>query len=76
MKRGGEIMPVMRLKGTGIMLALVLCGACSRGGPATEKKPPAKPAAVDAGRIVHADAEPGNWMTTGRTYGEQRYSPL
>ena len=23
-----------------------------------------------------ADAEPGNWYTTGRTFGEDRYSPL
>ena len=34
------------------------------------------PAAVDAARIIAADAEPGNWMTHGRTYDEQRYSPL
>ncbi len=34
------------------------------------------PAAVDAARISAADKEPGNWMATGRTYGEQRYSPL
>jgi PQQ-dependent dehydrogenase (methanol/ethanol family) len=31
---------------------------------------------VDANRIVNADKEPGNWMTTGRTYSEQRFSPL
>ncbi len=35
-----------------------------------------KPAAVDAGRLVEADAEPGNWMSYGRTYDEQRFSPL
>jgi quinohemoprotein ethanol dehydrogenase len=34
------------------------------------------PANVDAARIIAADAEPGNWMTHGRTYSEQRYSPL
>jgi len=38
--------------------------------------PAAKPAAVDAARLSAADQEPGNWMSTGRTYGEQRYSPL
>jgi alcohol dehydrogenase (cytochrome c)/quinohemoprotein ethanol dehydrogenase len=32
--------------------------------------------AVDHDRIVHADGEPGNWMTHGRTYSEQRFSPL
>jgi PQQ-dependent dehydrogenase (methanol/ethanol family) len=31
---------------------------------------------VDAPRIIHADDEPGNWMTHGRTYSEQRFSPL
>jgi quinohemoprotein ethanol dehydrogenase len=34
------------------------------------------PAAVDTRRIVRADKEPGNWMSHGRTYDEQRYSPL
>jgi quinohemoprotein ethanol dehydrogenase len=27
-------------------------------------------------RIVNADREPQNWLTTGRTYSETRYSPL
>jgi alcohol dehydrogenase (cytochrome c)/quinohemoprotein ethanol dehydrogenase len=27
-------------------------------------------------RIENADREPGNWMSYGRTYNEQRYSPL
>src|SRR5258707_7921864 len=31
---------------------------------------------VDGDRIVHADATPGDWLSYGRTYGEQRYSPL
>ena len=34
------------------------------------------PAAVDTQRLVNADREPGNWMGVGRTYSEQRYSPL
>ena len=34
------------------------------------------PAKVDGKRIINADREPGNWMSTGRTYGEQRFSPL
>ncbi|MDE0930921.1 MAG: PQQ-dependent dehydrogenase, methanol/ethanol family, partial [Halioglobus sp.] len=33
-------------------------------------------AAVDAKRLIQADSEPGEWMTHGRTYSEQRYSPL
>lgn len=31
---------------------------------------------VDGARIIAADDEPGNWMSHGRTYDEQRYSPL
>jgi quinohemoprotein ethanol dehydrogenase len=34
------------------------------------------PAAVDTRRIANANKEPGNWMSHGRTYDEQRYSPL
>jgi len=31
---------------------------------------------IDGVRIENADAEPGNWLAHGRTYSEQRYSPL
>ncbi len=31
---------------------------------------------VDAARIIAADDEPQNWLTHGRDYGEQRFSPL
>ena len=34
------------------------------------------PANVDTQRLVNADKEPGNWMSHGRTYSEQRFSPL
>ncbi len=34
------------------------------------------PAAVNEARLLAADAEPGNWLSYGRTYDEQRYSPL
>ena len=27
-------------------------------------------------RIIHADEEPANWLTHGRTYSEERFSPL
>ncbi|MDB5976576.1 MAG: Quinohemoprotein alcohol dehydrogenase QdgA, partial [Nevskia sp.] len=33
-------------------------------------------AQVDGARIIKADGEPGNWLTTARTYNEQRFSPL
>ncbi|MFT6489318.1 MAG: glucose dehydrogenase, partial [Parvibaculaceae bacterium] len=33
-------------------------------------------AAVTKARLLAADGEPGSWMSHGRTYSEQRYSPL
>jgi quinohemoprotein ethanol dehydrogenase len=33
-------------------------------------------AAVTGERLANADSEPGNWMGHGRTYDEQRFSPL
>ena len=33
-------------------------------------------APVTGERIAAADAEPGNWLSHGRTYSEQRFSPL
>jgi hypothetical protein len=46
--------------------ALALAGCQRSGGPV----------AVDAARLTAADKEPGNWMSQGRTYSEQRFSPL
>lgn len=37
---------------------------------------PAAAADVTGERIVAADQEPGNWLSHGRTYSEQRFSPL
>ncbi len=34
------------------------------------------PLYIDGARIAAADAEPGAWLAHGRTYSEQRYSPL
>ncbi len=31
---------------------------------------------LDGARIAAADSEPGNWLAHGRTYDEQRFSPL
>ncbi|MCG8424428.1 MAG: PQQ-dependent dehydrogenase, methanol/ethanol family [Proteobacteria bacterium] len=47
--------------------------------PGTAAAPTAtKPtvATVDAARITNADAQPHNWMSHGRDYAEQRFSPL
>jgi glucose dehydrogenase len=31
---------------------------------------------VNADRIIAADSTPGDWISHGRTYSEQRFSPL
>jgi PQQ-dependent dehydrogenase (methanol/ethanol family) len=59
-------MPHARLLGLTLMATLAL-------GAGTE---PQGGAAVDAKRLIAADQDPGTWMSTGRTYAEQRYSPL
>jgi quinohemoprotein ethanol dehydrogenase len=40
------------------------------------KQKPAEPAVVDAARLINADQDTANWLTVGRTYSEQRFSPL
>src|ERR1700712_1443233 len=62
-----------------LALGLTMAGC----GPAPTPPPPAVApaplptrAAVDAARMAAADSEPGNWMSTGRTYDEQHFSPL
>ncbi len=59
--------------GSRVLLTLSLSLAVAAIAPAGAAEPPAN---VDATRISEADREPGNWMTYGRTYGEQRFSPL
>ena len=53
--------------GVGAILFALQCSAA-----------PALPAAaaVDQQRLQDADAHPGQWMSHGRTWSEQRYSPL
>lgn len=54
-----------------VYTALAISGVASAGNPVQKGV-----AAVDAERLIAADQEPGSWMSTGRTYGEQRFSPL
>ncbi len=59
-------------------LALALA-ACSPPPPppAAGAAPKPKPAAaVDSARLLEANSDPGNWMSPGRTYDEQHFSPL
>jgi len=59
-----------------IGLAVLSGAACEKKSIAPPQRKPLPPASADAARIIHADHEPGNWMTHGRTYSEQRFSPL
>jgi quinohemoprotein ethanol dehydrogenase len=65
---------------TGLCAAIITCIGC--GTHDSAKTPQASPVVsgqateVDGTRLMNADKEPGNWMTYGRTYNEQRFSPL
>jgi quinohemoprotein ethanol dehydrogenase len=52
------------LAGLGLIAVALTLAACHGGDQ------------VDAKRLAAADRDSQNWMTTGRTYSEQRYSPL
>jgi quinohemoprotein ethanol dehydrogenase len=47
--------------------ALVALGGCNRNEAAIPNSP---------NRIAAAEDETGNWLTHGRTYSEQRFSPI
>ncbi len=47
--------------------AALALGACHK---------PSGAGAVDGQRIIEADKHPGDWVSYGRTYDEQRFSPL
>ena len=55
---------------------LAACGQPATRHAGNRQSEEAQTAWVDAERIANADAEPQNWLTHGRTYSEQRYSPL
>ena len=55
------------------IMVLVFCFAAGALEPARAQGSAAN---VDAVRLLAADQDPANWMTYGRTYSEQRFSPL
>jgi alcohol dehydrogenase (cytochrome c)/quinohemoprotein ethanol dehydrogenase len=60
----------------GLVLAAATAGGCTPSRDSAAESAAKGPAAVDAARLASADTEPGQWMAHGRTYGEQRFSPL
>ena len=63
-----------------LFLLFAFFGGCRKSGSQTSQESKQdltrNAAAVNAARIENADQEPGNWMSHGRTYNEQRFSPL
>ncbi|MEN0063861.1 MAG: PQQ-dependent dehydrogenase, methanol/ethanol family [Myxococcota bacterium] len=55
---------------------LVLTGCPAQEEAASPEKVESAPEPITAARLKKADTEPGNWMSHGRTYSEQRFSPL
>jgi alcohol dehydrogenase (cytochrome c)/quinohemoprotein ethanol dehydrogenase len=60
----------------GLAFIVVACGRGEDDAGGNEAEQAAGVASVDGARIGAADSEPGNWLTHGRTYDEQRFSPL
>jgi alcohol dehydrogenase (cytochrome c)/quinohemoprotein ethanol dehydrogenase len=60
----------MRSAGLLSICAALLLASCGRGADTGED------GAVSGERLIAADMDAGNWLTTGRTYDEQRHSPL
>lgn len=52
------------------------CAAVAAQGLSQAAPQRGKPANVDQARLLSADRTPGEWMAPGRTYDEQRFSPL
>ena len=59
-----------------LLAAGIALSGCSTTTDTKTSTPPAKPASVNGARLIAADSEPGQWMSHGRTYDEQRFSPL
>ncbi len=57
-----------------LIAVLLLCTACSRDGDSAGDRMATAAANVDGARISRAEA--GAWLSHGRTYSEQRFSPL
>jgi quinohemoprotein ethanol dehydrogenase len=75
MKQAAWVGAVVRLVGF-LGLSFTVFTGCADTPKVVPEAPSAPVARVDGGRLIAADSEPGNWMSYGRTYSEQRFSPL
>ncbi len=68
------------LLGAGLMLFAAACSSGTNSAPSSDSTAAARPrpgaAAVDSDRLRNADRDVDNWLSHGRTYDEQRFSPL
>jgi quinohemoprotein ethanol dehydrogenase len=72
-----KIMGNTRVIAIAALVSTMALGACQpRVTPVAAPAPATAPARVDAARLLAADQEPGQWMSYGRSYNEQRFSPL
>lgn len=74
---------IVNIVALGTIAALVLAGLVAstseestQVGAATSVSPSTKIGLIDTKRIMAADEAPGDWLSYGRDYGEQRFSPL
>ncbi|HEV7716740.1 MAG TPA: PQQ-binding-like beta-propeller repeat protein, partial [Steroidobacteraceae bacterium] len=65
-----------RLCVVSLFLALVACSGGGKNATPAAAAAAVKPASVDAARLAAAADDSSNWMSYGRTYDEQRFSPL
>jgi len=66
-----------RASAVALLLTTLAVGGCtSSRESAADGAGATGPAVVTAERLIAAETEPGQWMAHGRTYGEQRFSPL
>ena len=59
-----------------VLLSVLLFSGCQRQAPPPAPPAPPPPAQVDTARMQAADQNAGQWMSHGRTWDEQRFSPL
>ena len=69
-------MGLQRMTAVPALMLLIGCGAADSNDPMGAGAGGGTGLAVDGARIAAADQEPGSWLTYGRTYDEQRFSPL
>ena len=61
----------MKIRLTALAAIVAACASVAIAQPAMNPG-----ANVDGTAIVNADKTPGEWLSNGRTYSEQRFSPL